>query len=183
MRELRQNASRYLEEVAQGSRSRSPTAASPIARRVPIMGDPWQDRINAGEAVKAARRVSVHNIKPVASPRSASETLRACRLTSNRGDLRSLVLRHLYRIVIAHTIDQRGQVNDGHKHGRDVYPCFHFHFIAIVVVRRLVVCCERAMYLSGEPVVRPRRTAGGAAAPARCGFGRPTRAEVEFRRG
>ncbi|MGB8211860.1 MAG: type II toxin-antitoxin system prevent-host-death family antitoxin [Mycobacterium sp.] len=58
MRELRQNASRYLEEVAAGESIEITDRGQPVARRVPITGDPWQDLINAGEVVKAARRVA-----------------------------------------------------------------------------------------------------------------------------
>ena len=75
VRELRQNASRYLEEVAAGESIEITDRGHPVARLVPITGDPWQDLISAGEVVKAARPMSVDDIEPAAYPHSASEAL------------------------------------------------------------------------------------------------------------
>lgn len=75
VRELRQNASRYLEEVAAGESIEITDRGQPVARLVPITGDPWEDLISAGEVVKAARPLSADDIKPAAYPQSGSETL------------------------------------------------------------------------------------------------------------
>lgn len=48
VRELRQNASRYLEELAAGESIEITDRGCPVARLVPITGDPWQDLISAG---------------------------------------------------------------------------------------------------------------------------------------
>jgi prevent-host-death family protein len=79
VRELRQNASRYLEEVAAGEWIEITDRGHPVARLVPITGDPWQDLISAGEVTKAAHPVSVDDIKPVAYPHSGSEALERLR--------------------------------------------------------------------------------------------------------
>ncbi len=79
VRELRQNASRYLEEVAAGESIEITDRGHPVARLVPITGDPWQDLISAGEVVKATRPVSVDDIKPAAYRHSASEALERLR--------------------------------------------------------------------------------------------------------
>ena len=79
VRELRQNASKYLEQVAAGESIEITDRGHPVARLVPITGDPWQDLISAGEVVKAARPVSVDDIEPAAYPYSASQTLERLR--------------------------------------------------------------------------------------------------------
>ena len=79
MRELRQHASRYLDEVAAGESIEITDRGRPVARLVPITGDPWEDRVSAGEVVEAARPMSIDNIKPAAYPHSASETLERLR--------------------------------------------------------------------------------------------------------
>jgi prevent-host-death family protein len=79
VRELRQHASRYLEEVAAGESIEITDRGRPVARLVPITGDPWEDLINAGEVVKAARAMNIDDIKPAAYPHSASEALERLR--------------------------------------------------------------------------------------------------------
>ena len=79
MRELRQHASRYLDEVAAGESIEITDRGRPVARLVPITGDPWEDLVSAGEVVEAARPMSMDNIKPAAYPHSASETLERLR--------------------------------------------------------------------------------------------------------
>jgi prevent-host-death family protein len=79
VRELRQNASRYLEEVAAGETIEITDRGRPVARLVPITGDPWQDLISAGEVVSAARPLSVDDIKPRAYRHSASKALEELR--------------------------------------------------------------------------------------------------------
>ena len=75
VRELRQHASRYLEEVAAGESIEITDRGQPVARLVPITGDPWNDLISAGEVIQATRPVSVGDIEPTEYPHSASEAL------------------------------------------------------------------------------------------------------------
>ena len=79
VRELRQHASRYLEEVAAGESIEITDRGHPVARLVPITGDPWEDLISAGEVVKAPRPMNIDDLKPAAYPHSASETLERLR--------------------------------------------------------------------------------------------------------
>lgn len=79
VRELRQHASKYLEEVAAGESIEITDRGHPVARLVPISHDPWEDLINAGEVVKAARPLNTHDLKPGAYTQSASETLERLR--------------------------------------------------------------------------------------------------------
>lgn len=79
VRELRQHASKYLEEVAAGQSIEITDRGQPVARLVPITSDPWEDLINAGEVVKASRPMNVDDIKPGAYTHSASETLERIR--------------------------------------------------------------------------------------------------------
>jgi len=75
VRELRQHASRYLEEVAAGESIEITDRGHPVARLVPITGDPWEDLISSGDVVKAARPLDIDNFEPAAYPHSGSETL------------------------------------------------------------------------------------------------------------
>ena len=79
VRELRQHASRYLEEVATGESIEITDRGHPVARLVPITGDPWKDLISAGEVAKAAGPMNIDDLKPAAYPHSASETLERLR--------------------------------------------------------------------------------------------------------
>ena len=83
VRQLRQHASRYLEEVAAGESIEITDRGHPVARLVPITGDPWEDLISAGEVARAARPMNVEDLKPAAYPHSASEILE--RLRSDEG--------------------------------------------------------------------------------------------------
>jgi len=51
VRELRQNASKYLEEVAAGKSIEITDRDRPVARLVPFTADPWRDLVSAGDAV------------------------------------------------------------------------------------------------------------------------------------
>lgn len=66
MRELRQNASQYLAQVAT---SREPIEITdrgrPVARLVPIAGDEWANMIAAGEVVPPEAGVDIRFIEPV----------------------------------------------------------------------------------------------------------------------
>lgn len=79
VRELRQHASKYLEEVASGESIEITDRGRPVAKLVPITGDLWQDLVNAGEVVKAPHPVNTDDITPAAYPHSASETLERLR--------------------------------------------------------------------------------------------------------
>jgi prevent-host-death family protein len=79
VRELRQNASKYLEEVAAGESIEITDRGRPVARLVPITGDSWQDLITAGEVVRAARPVNVDDLKPRPYRHSASKSLEELR--------------------------------------------------------------------------------------------------------
>ena len=79
VRELRQHASKYLEEVAAGESIEITDRGHPVARLVPISRDHWQDLINAGEVVKAPRPMNTENLAPAAYTHSASETLERLR--------------------------------------------------------------------------------------------------------
>jgi antitoxin (DNA-binding transcriptional repressor) of toxin-antitoxin stability system len=77
VRELRQNASRYLEEVAAGESIDIIDRGHLVARVVPITGDPRQDLINSGEIVQAANPLCADEIRPDAyriAGRGPSET-------------------------------------------------------------------------------------------------------------
>jgi prevent-host-death family protein len=79
VRELRQHASRYLEQVAAGESIEITDRGRPVARLVPITADPWEDLIGAGDVVRAVRPVSIAEVKPRKYPHSASETLERLR--------------------------------------------------------------------------------------------------------
>jgi prevent-host-death family protein len=79
VRELRQHASKYLEEVAAGESIEITDRGHPVARLVPISSDPWEDLINAGEVVKAARPINIDDLKPSAYEHSASAVLERLR--------------------------------------------------------------------------------------------------------
>ena len=79
VRELRQHASKYLKEVAAGESIEITDRGHPVARLVPISGDPWQDLITTGEVVKAVRPISIDDLRPAAYEHSASATLERLR--------------------------------------------------------------------------------------------------------
>lgn len=53
VRELRQNASRYLARVRSGESVGVSQRGRLVARLVPVTGDPWDDLIAAGEVIPA----------------------------------------------------------------------------------------------------------------------------------
>jgi prevent-host-death family protein len=79
VRELRQHASKYLDDVAAGESIEITDRGHPVARLVPITNDPWQDLISAGEVVKATRPMNIDNLNPAAYRHSASKTLERLR--------------------------------------------------------------------------------------------------------
>lgn len=79
VRELRQHASKYLEEVAAGVSIEITDRGHPVARLVPITSDFWESLVNAGEVVKAVRPVNIEDLEPAAYPHSASNALERLR--------------------------------------------------------------------------------------------------------
>jgi prevent-host-death family protein len=79
VRELRQHASKYLEEVAAGESIEITDRGHPVARLVPISRDPWRDLVNAGEVVEAPRPMTIDDLQPVAYRHNASQTLERLR--------------------------------------------------------------------------------------------------------
>ena len=77
--ELRQNASKYLEDVAAGESIEITDRGRPVARLVPVSGDPWQDLINAGDVVSVYRSLKADDIRPETYPHGASEALEQLR--------------------------------------------------------------------------------------------------------
>jgi prevent-host-death family protein len=76
VRELRQNASRYLAKVASSGDPIEITAhGRPIARLVPIADDPWADMVAAGEITQAIGGGDVRDIEPITSDFDASAAL------------------------------------------------------------------------------------------------------------
>lgn len=79
VRELRQNASRYLSRVAAGELIEITERGRPVARLVPITEDPWQDLINAGEVVPGSGQVNARDLTPRDYGFSGSDALRRLR--------------------------------------------------------------------------------------------------------
>jgi prevent-host-death family protein len=76
VRELRQNASRYLARVtSSGDPIEITEHGRPIARLVPITDDPWADMIAAGEITPATGGRDIRNIEPITIDFDASEAL------------------------------------------------------------------------------------------------------------
>jgi prevent-host-death family protein len=82
VRELRQNASKYLADVESGESIEITDRGRPVARLVPVSGDPWQDLVNAGDVVLAScssKAGDIGRIGPETYPHSASEALERLR--------------------------------------------------------------------------------------------------------
>jgi len=79
VRELRQNASKYLTDVESGESIEITDRGRPVARLVPVSGDPWQDLVNAGDVVLASCSLKAGDIRPETYPHSASEALERLR--------------------------------------------------------------------------------------------------------
>jgi prevent-host-death family protein len=76
VRELRQNASRYLARVtASGDPIEITEHGRPIARLVPITDDPWADMIVAGEITPATGGKDIRDIEAITIDFDASEAL------------------------------------------------------------------------------------------------------------
>jgi prevent-host-death family protein len=79
VRELRQHASRYLRRVAAGESIEVTDRGRPVARLVPISGDPWQDLIDAGEVQPGSGRAALSGMTPAEYGFDASSALRELR--------------------------------------------------------------------------------------------------------
>lgn len=79
VRELRQNASKYLEDVAAGESIEITDRGRPVARLVPVTGDPWQDLVYSGEVVLAARPLKADDLEPQSYPHSPTKALEQLR--------------------------------------------------------------------------------------------------------
>ena len=100
VRELRQNASRYLAKVASsGDPIEITEHGRPIARLVPITADPWADMIAAGEITAAARGTDVRDIEPITSDFDA--TAGTCRAACRRTMRTYLDTSALVKLVVA----------------------------------------------------------------------------------
>ncbi len=76
VRELQQNANRYLAKVTSSGDPIDITEhGRPIARLVPITDDPCADMIVAGEITPAAGGGNLRDIEPIASDFDASQAL------------------------------------------------------------------------------------------------------------
>lgn len=65
VRELRQNASRYLARVAAGESLEITDRGTPVAQLVPLTEDPWQSLVRRGLVVPAQPAVDVLDVSPV----------------------------------------------------------------------------------------------------------------------
>lgn len=76
MRELRQNASRYLAQIAASRQSIEITdRGRPVARLVPIINDDWANLIAAGDVIPADPDINIWDIEPLTADFKASEIL------------------------------------------------------------------------------------------------------------
>ena len=75
VRELRQNASRYLALVAQGERFEVTDRGRPVALLVPASGNAWQDLLASGRMAPPHEEGDVADLKPLDLVFSASKAL------------------------------------------------------------------------------------------------------------
>ena len=64
MRELRQNASRYLRRVAGGESLEVTDRGRPVARLVPVLSDSWADMIASGRVTLAEDNTDIADEAP-----------------------------------------------------------------------------------------------------------------------
>lgn len=74
VRELRQHASRYLARVAAGASLEVTDRGRPVARLVPVSGDPWADLLASGAVTPPAQGVDLLDAVPVELPAGAPST-------------------------------------------------------------------------------------------------------------
>jgi prevent-host-death family protein len=79
VRELRQNASRYLARVEKGETLEVTDRGRPVARLVPVTGDRWSEMIAAGRVAQAEDEADITSEPPQAYNVDASAVLDAMR--------------------------------------------------------------------------------------------------------
>jgi prevent-host-death family protein len=79
VRELRQHASRYLARVERGESIEVTDRGRPVARLVPVGGDPWEEMVAAGRVTPAEDDADVAVEPPAQYDVNASEVLAAMR--------------------------------------------------------------------------------------------------------
>ena len=79
LRELRQNASRYIAHVAQGETVEVTQRGRLVARIVPAVEDPWEDLILRGEVIPATSSEDLLDEAPVDYGFEASAALKRLR--------------------------------------------------------------------------------------------------------
>ena len=78
VRELRQNASQYLERVRAGETIEVSVRGRVVARLVPALHHPWDELVTAGR-VRRASDASLAEVTPVAAEAALSRELEAQR--------------------------------------------------------------------------------------------------------
>jgi prevent-host-death family protein len=84
VRDLRQQASRYLKRVQAGEAFEVTDNGRPVARLVPIPTDPWQALIDSGQVIPAEQPGGLLDIQPVDFGLDASGELAAMRALEDR---------------------------------------------------------------------------------------------------
>jgi prevent-host-death family protein len=79
LRELRQNASRYIARVARGETVEVTQRGRLVARIVPAGEDSWEDLILRGEVIPAASSGNLLDVEPIDCGFDASAELRRLR--------------------------------------------------------------------------------------------------------
>ena len=79
VRELRQQASRYLERVRRGETFEVTDRGRPVARLVPVTGDPWDEMVAAGRITLADDDADIADEAPGRYDIDASGILAAMR--------------------------------------------------------------------------------------------------------
>ena len=84
VRELRQQASRYLKRVQAGEAFEVTDNGRPVARLVPVPPDPWQALIDSGQVIPAELPGGLLDIQPRDFGIDASAELSAMRALEDR---------------------------------------------------------------------------------------------------
>ncbi|HLZ31074.1 MAG TPA: type II toxin-antitoxin system prevent-host-death family antitoxin [Chloroflexota bacterium] len=84
VRDLRQQASRYLKRVLAGEAFEVTDNGRPVARLVPIPTDPWQALVDSGQVIPAEQPGGLLDVQPVDFGIDASGELAAMRALDDR---------------------------------------------------------------------------------------------------
>ncbi len=84
VRELRQQASRYLKRVQAGEAFEVTDNGRPVARLVPLPSDPWQALIDSGQVIPAELPGRLLETQPLDFGIDASAELAAVRALDDR---------------------------------------------------------------------------------------------------